>query len=255
MSAVHASRGPLKPASEHLRSEVDIVCSLALATLGDRYDLPWEDVPLRLHRDPAADRPGRARLRGVRREGRPARRLRAAAPAARLADVPDRARQGGLHGQPARRAARARGAAADADAALARPVQHHDLRPRRPLPRGVRRASRGLRPPRRHRPRSACTRTRSSTWSASGATGRSATPTGSGWWPTTSPGAARRRTTRRPTRWSRSTRPRSAATARRRSRSSCGSRPTGTAGADKGGGGAEGQDEGHKSRVEPEQLS
>jgi len=43
MSAVHASRGPLKPASEHLRSEVDIVCSLALAVLGDRYDLPWQD--------------------------------------------------------------------------------------------------------------------------------------------------------------------------------------------------------------------
>ena len=42
MSAVHASRGPLKPASKHLRSEVDIVCSLALATLGDRYDIPWE---------------------------------------------------------------------------------------------------------------------------------------------------------------------------------------------------------------------
>jgi molybdopterin-dependent oxidoreductase alpha subunit len=32
MSAVHASHGPLKPASEHLRSEVDIICSLALAT-------------------------------------------------------------------------------------------------------------------------------------------------------------------------------------------------------------------------------
>ncbi|MDP3891630.1 FdhF/YdeP family oxidoreductase [Nocardioides sp.] len=31
MSAVHASRGPLAPASEHLRSEVDIVCSLAEA--------------------------------------------------------------------------------------------------------------------------------------------------------------------------------------------------------------------------------
>ena len=42
MSAVHTSQGPLEPASTHLRSEVDIVCSLALATLGDRYDLPWE---------------------------------------------------------------------------------------------------------------------------------------------------------------------------------------------------------------------
>jgi molybdopterin-dependent oxidoreductase alpha subunit len=45
MSAVHASRGPLKPASEHLRSEVDIVCSMAEATLAGRTDatgsLPW----------------------------------------------------------------------------------------------------------------------------------------------------------------------------------------------------------------------
>ncbi|MGI8900273.1 MAG: FdhF/YdeP family oxidoreductase [Nocardioides sp.] len=41
MSAVHASQGPLKPASDELRSEVDIVCSVALAVLGDRYDLPW----------------------------------------------------------------------------------------------------------------------------------------------------------------------------------------------------------------------
>jgi len=43
MSSVHASKGPLKPASKHLRSEVDIVCSLAEATLGGAYDLPWAD--------------------------------------------------------------------------------------------------------------------------------------------------------------------------------------------------------------------
>ncbi|PUA83093.1 hypothetical protein C7S10_02400 [Nocardioides currus] len=40
MSAVHASHGPLEPASEHLRSEVDIVCSLALATLPGS-SVPW----------------------------------------------------------------------------------------------------------------------------------------------------------------------------------------------------------------------
>ena len=39
---VHSSQGPLKPASPQLRSEVDIVCSMAAATLGDRYDLPWQ---------------------------------------------------------------------------------------------------------------------------------------------------------------------------------------------------------------------
>jgi formate dehydrogenase major subunit len=41
MSAVHASRGPLPPASEHLRSEVDIVCSLAEATLSPELGIPW----------------------------------------------------------------------------------------------------------------------------------------------------------------------------------------------------------------------
>ena len=41
MSAVHASKGPLDPASDQLRSEVDIVCSLALATLGGQHGIPW----------------------------------------------------------------------------------------------------------------------------------------------------------------------------------------------------------------------
>jgi molybdopterin-dependent oxidoreductase alpha subunit len=41
MSAVHASRGPLKPASPYLRSEVDIICSIAEATLGTDGPVPW----------------------------------------------------------------------------------------------------------------------------------------------------------------------------------------------------------------------
>ena len=40
MSAVHASHGPLEPASPHLRSEVDIICSLAEATL-PTSTIPW----------------------------------------------------------------------------------------------------------------------------------------------------------------------------------------------------------------------
>ena len=44
MSAVHASRGPLAPASDQLRSEVDIVCSTALATLGPDHVVPWADL-------------------------------------------------------------------------------------------------------------------------------------------------------------------------------------------------------------------
>lgn len=43
MSAVHSSHGPLAPASPHLRSEVDIVCTLAEATLPDGRGIPWSD--------------------------------------------------------------------------------------------------------------------------------------------------------------------------------------------------------------------
>ena len=81
--AVHASQGPLEPASPpHL-------------PLRDRHRLldrrrdpgrpprdPLGSVQVRLHRDPSAHRPRRSRMRGVRREGRPARRVRAAAPSA-----------------------------------------------------------------------------------------------------------------------------------------------------------------------------
>ncbi|MEU8240292.1 FdhF/YdeP family oxidoreductase [Actinoplanes missouriensis] len=42
MSAVHASRGRSAPAGPLLRSEVDIVCGIAAATLGDRHGIPWE---------------------------------------------------------------------------------------------------------------------------------------------------------------------------------------------------------------------
>ena len=41
MSSVHTSQGPLKPASPHLRSEVDIICSIAEATLEDGGRIPW----------------------------------------------------------------------------------------------------------------------------------------------------------------------------------------------------------------------
>jgi molybdopterin-dependent oxidoreductase alpha subunit len=41
MSAVHRSRGRLRPASEHLRSEVSILCGLARALLGPDHPVPW----------------------------------------------------------------------------------------------------------------------------------------------------------------------------------------------------------------------
>ncbi|MBG0567136.1 FdhF/YdeP family oxidoreductase [Actinoplanes aureus] len=43
MSAVHASRGRSDPAGPLLRSEVDILCGIAQATLGDRHGIPWAD--------------------------------------------------------------------------------------------------------------------------------------------------------------------------------------------------------------------
>ena len=43
MSMVHASIGRLPPPSDAVMSEPAIVCGLARATLGDRYDIPWED--------------------------------------------------------------------------------------------------------------------------------------------------------------------------------------------------------------------
>jgi formate dehydrogenase major subunit len=38
---VHASHGKLEPASDHLLSEVAIVCRLARAVLGDEHSIPW----------------------------------------------------------------------------------------------------------------------------------------------------------------------------------------------------------------------
>ena len=42
MGVVHRSQGNLAPASEHLRSEVQIVCRLARATLGDGTGVDWD---------------------------------------------------------------------------------------------------------------------------------------------------------------------------------------------------------------------
>ena len=43
MSAVHLSRGGLTPVSEHLRSEVAIVCGLAVALFGSDHRVPWAE--------------------------------------------------------------------------------------------------------------------------------------------------------------------------------------------------------------------
>ena len=56
---VHASRGPLTPASPQLQSEVEIVCRIAEATLGDRYGIDWAAMREGLQRHPRATSPGR----------------------------------------------------------------------------------------------------------------------------------------------------------------------------------------------------
>ncbi|MGW5153724.1 FdhF/YdeP family oxidoreductase, partial [Rhodococcus koreensis] len=43
MSMVHLSRGSLKPASTHLRSEVAIVCGIAQALFGPEHPVPWAE--------------------------------------------------------------------------------------------------------------------------------------------------------------------------------------------------------------------
>jgi molybdopterin-dependent oxidoreductase alpha subunit len=57
MSMVHLSRGSLTPPSEHLRSEVAIVCQLARAVLGPEHPVPWEALvdDYNLIRDAIAD--------------------------------------------------------------------------------------------------------------------------------------------------------------------------------------------------------
>jgi molybdopterin-dependent oxidoreductase alpha subunit len=42
MSMVHLSRGSLQPPSEHVRSEVAIICGLARTLLGPGHPVPWE---------------------------------------------------------------------------------------------------------------------------------------------------------------------------------------------------------------------
>ncbi|MGB6183048.1 MAG: FdhF/YdeP family oxidoreductase, partial [Rhodococcus sp. (in: high G+C Gram-positive bacteria)] len=42
--SVHSSRGPLDPASPHLKSEVEILTRIAEATIGDRYGLDWKGM-------------------------------------------------------------------------------------------------------------------------------------------------------------------------------------------------------------------
>ena len=134
MSMVHLSRGSLQPPSDYVRSEVSIVCQLARAVLGPDHPVPWEKFAgdYDAVRDAiAAVVPGCADYnRRVRQPDGSSCRIRHAMPG-----VPHQHRQSQLRGQSAAVGAGTAGAAGAANPAQPRPVQHHDLRPRRPLPR------------------------------------------------------------------------------------------------------------------------
>ena len=168
MSMVHSSHGRLAPASPDLLSEVAIVCEPGAGHPRRPDHRALEGVSRRLRPHPRPDLAGRPRLRGLQPPGRatPAAsscRTRPATPA-RFATATGKAN---FTVQRPRRPRHPGGPPAAADRALARPVQHHHLRPRRPLPGHQERPPGRLRQPRRpRRPRHPPT-ARSSTSSAS----------------------------------------------------------------------------------------
>ena len=134
MSVVHRSEGRLEPASPHLRSEVAIAADLARAVLGADSTGAVGAVRVELRPDPRRDRARRAGLLRLQPPRARAGRLRAAerrAPAA----LRHARRARPLHRARAARRRDRRGTLPPHHAAQPRPVQHHDLRPRRPLPR------------------------------------------------------------------------------------------------------------------------
>ena len=99
MSMVHASTGPAGAGVAALRSEVAIVTGLGQALFGADDPVGWLEMGERLSTDPQAHRARRPRLRRFEERVAAARRVRAAEPAARLAHLRHRHRQGQLHGQ------------------------------------------------------------------------------------------------------------------------------------------------------------
>ena len=133
MSLVHASRGRLEPASGELRSEVSIVCGLASRVLGADPAIPWEEFEsdyARVRERIAAVVPGFERFEERLAEG-----FVLPHPPRDGCSFPDRDRPRAAvrqHARPDPPAGRAPAAPVDA---LARPVQHDDLRAERPLSR------------------------------------------------------------------------------------------------------------------------
>jgi len=149
MGMVHGSGGINKPASPHLRSEIGIVCGMAAATVGSAH-VDWGGARRRLRPGPRPHRADVSGVLGLQRPRPPPPGLPPAQPR-RRAGVRDGDRPGDLlGGQPARgdgapAGGPERGHLRAPDLPLPRPVQHHGLRARRPLPRRLRRAPGGLR--------------------------------------------------------------------------------------------------------------
>ena len=168
MSVVHPSRGRLAPASPDLLSEVvDRVPAWPARTLGDTPALPWEEFEDDY--DAIRDRIARVdpRLRRLQRRVRERGGFVLPHPPRdeRRFPTPDGKAQLSVNHLEMVRVPD--GSAAAADRPLPRSVQHHHLRPRRPLPRHPPRPARRVRASRRPgRPRHR-RRRRSSTWSAS----------------------------------------------------------------------------------------
>ena len=195
---------------------------IAAATLGDR-PIDWAALGGRLRQRPRPHRRDDPGLRRLQRAGRRPGGFALPNPPRDSTTFPTASGPGAALGQRVRADRRAPGTAAPADRAIARPVQHDDLRPRRPLPRRVRRPPGGVREPRRPRRPRARRRRPSSTSSASGATASNAGPPPSGSSPTRRRRGAARRTSRRPTCSFRSAASPRAAARRRPRRSSCAS--------------------------------
>ena len=93
MSVVHDPADGSRPPASGCAARWSIVCRLARALLGPEHPVPW--AAFAADYDVIRDhRAGRPRLRGLQLTRPRARRVRAAAPAARHPAVPDGQRQG-----------------------------------------------------------------------------------------------------------------------------------------------------------------
>ena len=223
MSVVHASRGGTsrrhRTCAARWRSSATWPTAPSGATAVD-----WVGAGRRLRPHP---RPHRSRSCRASRASTSGCGYRAGSPCptapvttARSQPPRGRARLTVNHFEPDRGAT---GAAAPADDPLPRPVQHDDLRPRRPLPRHPPRPARPPRGDRRPRRARVQATARWSTSSASGATTWSGGLAASAWSPTRRRRGPARPTSRRPTCSCRSAAPPTAAERRPRRPSSCAS--------------------------------